>query len=347
MTDEDLRRLLHDAVDDLEPPDRIGLIRSRARAVQPVGWRRRTAIGGVVLATAAAVGAIALLPSILDDGGATPVGPGVASGSTTASPAPQSEIAEPELADPQDPQSVPTYVVGDTPRGPRLYREFVVADGSSPRLLASLRALESTPGDPDYESLWPPGSFVGAEVDETSRLISVDLADDSPRGRPAGWDETRADLAVQQAVYTAQAAVGQGRIPVRFRVDGTLLDRVFGVPTSNPVTNAPVLDTLSLMSISSPFEGAEVKDAFTASGVSNGFEANVAWRLEDDSGDVVRRGSTTAEGWMGPRLFPWETEVDLSGLPAGGYTFVAVNEDPSGGTEGPGPDSDTRLVLVE
>lgn len=326
--DDEIGRLLRAAVDDTEPGDRIAQIRERTRAPLPGPWRRRTTIGGVVLATAAAVGAVAVLPVLLNNRGPT----------STTQPA-----ADPTLGEPSDPQTVPAYFVGDTPRGPRLYREFVVVDGSDPRLLAALQALENPPRDPDYDTAWRQGSFVDATYSPAAGLITIDLAGsvELPDGY-GGYDGQTTPgtdpLAVQQAVYTAQGAVGEGRVPVRFRVDGEPEDSV---------ASAPVLDTLSLMSISYPFQGAEVKDSFTASGVANSFEANVTWRLEDESGAVMRDGFATAEGYLEPRLFPWETEVDITGLPAGAYTFVAETSDPSGGAEGSGADSDTRLVVIE
>lgn len=340
----DLRRLLHDAVDGVQPADRIAQIREQTQVVTPGPWRRRTAIGGAVLATAAAVAAIAVVPSLLDEGSP---GPAAAPPTTPGASAP----IDPPPAEPKDTQSVPAYFVGEGPRGPRLYREFVVNEGSEPRLLAALQALENSPGDPDYRSLWSRGAFVDAQValvkgSNLGKQITIDLADDSFRDVPAGWDAEQASLAVQQAVYTAQAAVGEGRLRVRFTGD-TALDQVFGVPTDQPITNAPIFDTLSLMSISYPFEGAAVQDAFTATGVNNSFESTVIWRVEDSTGIVVRNGFATAEGWIEERLYPWETEVDVSGLPAGDYTFVAENDDPTGGTEGNGPDSDTRLIVIE
>ena len=46
------------------------------------------------------------------------------------------------------------------------------------------------------------------------------------------------------------------------------------------------------------------------------------------------------------KLFEWTAQVDLTGLAPGTYTFVAMNDDPSGG-EGGGPDVDTRTIVVE
>ncbi|GAB2767681.1 hypothetical protein GCM10027020_20550 [Nocardioides salsibiostraticola] len=345
--EDDLRRLLHEAVDGVQPADRIAQIREQTQVVTPGPWRRRTAIGGAVLATAAAVSAIAVVPSLLDEGSPGPAANPTIGQDVSPSAPGASVTVDPPLPEPGDTQSVPAYFVGEGPRGPRLYREFVVNEGSEARLLAALRALENSPGDPDYRSPWPQGAIVGADYSPDTRLITVDLADVSLAQRPEAWDAREAELAVQQAVYTAQGAVGEGRIPIRFRVDGEPVDSLFGVPTDQPITNAPIFDTLSLMNISYPFEGAAVQNSFTATGVNNSFESTVIWRIEDGTGTVVLNGFTTAEGWADERLYPWETEVDVSGLPPGDYTFVAENDDPTGGAEGNGPDSDTRLIVIE
>jgi hypothetical protein len=155
--------------------------------------------------------------------------------------------------------------------------------------------------------------------------------------------EEYAGEAVQQVVYTLQAAV-QGRSAVQFTLNGNPIDQVLGVPTSEPLANAPQNDVLALVSITAPEEGAVVSGSFTANGVANSNEANVPWQLKQ--GDkVVKSGFSTAEGWM-DKLYPWETEpIDVSGLAPGEYTFVAMTDDPSGG-EGFGPQVDTRSITV-
>ena len=85
---------------------------------------------------------------------------------------------------------------------------------------------------------------------------------------------------------------------------------------------------------------------FTASGANNSFEATVIWRVLDGT-QVVAEGFSTAEGWGEDKLFAWEAEVDVSGLAPGTYTFVASNDDPSGGTEGAGPHEDSKTITVE
>ena len=118
-----------------------------------------------------------------------------------------------------------------------------------------------------------------------------------------------ADAAIQQIVYSVQAAI-QSRKPVRFSAD-TLL----GVDTIEPVTEADPLDALSLVSVSDPAEGATVHGSFTATGVASSFEATVPWEIREGD-QVVKKGFATAEGWM-DKLYPWQADVDVSDLPPG------------------------------
>ena len=83
--------------------------------------------------------------------------------------------------------------------------------------------------------------------------------------------------------------------------------------------------------------------SFTADGVASSFEATVPWEIRQGD-EVVKKGFTTAEGWM-DKLYPWEAEVDVSGLAPGEYTFVALTDDPSGG-EGFGPSEDSKTITV-
>ncbi len=80
-------------------------------------------------------------------------------------------------------------------------------------------------------------------------------------------------------------------------------------------------------------------------GLANSFEANVPWEILDASGAPVADGFVTAEGAY-DRLYPWEDEIDVSGLAPGDYVFVARTDDPSGG-EGGGPTVDTKDFTIE
>lgn len=348
--DPRLVELLSDAVSDVEPDEALDSIRNRTK-VTPMSTRRPWlfAVSGAAVATAAVITAIAMaggsLTGTTDDPG--PVG----QSSTPAEPTPTEDSAEPsptpsEPSEPAASQVVPVYFVGDTPQGPRLYREFQTdQEGVDPIYYAAAATVAGRADDPDYRTLWPSGAEVTQVAFDGTDQIDVSISG-VPRELPAGMSDEEAGLAVQQVVYSVQAALGQGRVGVQLLLDGERSDQVLGQPTSEPLTNAPVLETLSLMSITSPTEGEVVSGQFEASGVNNGFEATVAWKvLRGD--EVVAQDAGIADGWMAEKLFPWTVPVDVSDLAPGEYTFVASNDDPSGGEEGAGPHTDTRTIVVE
>ncbi|GAA1154168.1 Gmad2 immunoglobulin-like domain-containing protein [Nocardioides aquiterrae] len=299
-----LADVLHDAVDGIDPADRIDAIRARTASAPARGGRPWFyAAGAVVLATAATVAAFAVL-----DDSTRSSGPTHHDDQVTSVPTPGTQL-------------VPAYFIGDTPRGPRLFREFDRVVGPD-AVQAALDRIQRPPADHDYTTGWAPGSFGDATVRDGR--IDVELSD--------GVDLSDR-LAVQQAVYTLQGAAGQ-RLPVYFWLEG---QRGNMGEVADPAV-------LSQVMINDPTEGLEVHDYFTARGAANSYEANVPWELRDDSGSVVRRGFATTPGW-GDRLYPWEARVDVRDLPFGSYTFVAMTDDPSGG-EGGGPDADTRTIIV-
>jgi len=239
-------------------------------------------------------------------------------------------------------RTVAVYYVADTDRaGPRLYREFQRGEGEA--LPAAVAALTGTPLDPDYRTLWEGGQVLSASYDGEVVAVTVDPA---VRSRPAGMSRAEARAAVEQAIYTVQAAV-QERAPVQFRTEANPIDQVFGVPTSEPLANGEALDVLSHVSLTSPEQGQVVDDGtLEVSGVGNSFEANLGWEVRQ-GGQVVDRGFVTMEGWMEPKLFPFETDVDVSGLEPGDYTFWVTTDDPTGGTEGIGAMTDDRDFTIE
>jgi hypothetical protein len=246
----------------------------------------------------------------------------------------------PEPSEPSDPAettTVPVYFVGDTPQGPRLFREFraVEADNPAEEALALMTAGDTL--DPDYRTLYPGGTFAGVEVGDD--VITVSLPDESWTS-PDTLSQADARMAAQQLVYTAQG-IAQSRVPVEIVLDGQPAD-LFGL--GGQLGNEPELDVRAMVNVTTPEEGASVSDTFTASGVSSSFEATTPWEIRDSSGAVVAEGFATAEGWM-DKLYPWETEVDVSGLEPGTYTFVAMTDDPSGG-EGGGPTEDSKTITV-
>lgn len=296
------------------------------------------------VATAAVIGVVAFVGGFGggDDPDTDPAG-------SSQAPEP-SEPATTEAEAPSDPPpsspasetgAVPLYFIGDTDRGgPRLYREFQAGDVS---LESALEMLTGTPNDPDYRTAWQAGSFDGVEDD--GDVISVRFADDSFNTPLPGMSRAEARAAVQQVVYTVQA-VAQRRAPVQFLVNDGPTPAVYGVPTTEPVSDAPILDALSHMNITTPEQGATVSGTLELTGVANSFEASAGWELRQ--GDkVVKKGPWMAEGWMEERLFPFEVSVDLAGVAPGDYTIWATTDDPTGGTEGVGAMTDSKDITVQ
>jgi hypothetical protein len=270
----------------------------------------------------------------------------VDNGSTsTAEPTdePTPSNSSPSASASTDMVTVPVYVVAHTPNGPRLFREFRQVESDNPLAEAVALMTAGDALDPDYETLFPDGEFEDAGFSEPGQVLVARVADDSWAERPDGMSAREARLAVQQLVYTMQGVQGQ-RLPVIIQDDKGPTS-LFGIDSAEGLKAAKQLDVLGLVNVTSPEEGATVGDTFMASGVASSFEATVPWQIRDGSGAPVAKGFATAEGWIG-KLFPWETEVDVSGLAPGVYTFVAMTDDPSDG-EGAGPTEDTKAIIIE
>jgi hypothetical protein len=291
---DDLHDLLEDAVSDVEPRDRLHQIRRRTRRA-----RRRRAAGLGVVAAGVATAVVAVVAVLVTPDGTR-------------------RTTTPDAAAEPDTHVAALYFVGDTPAGPRLFREFRRVE-DAPGFASELAAL-AAPDDPDYRTLVEPGALAGADVRDGSFVVPV--------------ERRLAPLAAQQVVFTLTAAA-QELLPVAF----TTGERP-------PWVVARRTRVLADVSISDPQEGSVVTGTVTARGVASSPEGTVPWRIEDAGGDVALEGFATASGAY-DRLYPWETEIDVSGLAPGTYTFVASTDDPSGGTEGFGATSDTRTIVVE
>lgn len=322
--DQDLRVALGLAVDDVAPTDRLVRIRQETHRR---GRRRRTwwVSSGAVLALASVV-TVALV-----SGTSSP--PRAEEPAGTPSPAPAQE-------------SFSVFHVGPGPDGPdapaaTLYRSRVVSSSLG-------AALTAPPADPDYRTLWPVGSL--GDVVSDADFVIVGLTDESLAERPAGMSVEEARLALQQVVYSVQESLGTDAGVLFELPGGTDAEVVYGIPT-DLVERAPDLVVLSHLSIDEPTEGAVIPrsaGSFTASGWGNSFEASGSCSLLDGAAVPVA-GPLVAQmsGWMEPRLFPWELTVDLSAVAPGSYTLACRTDDPTGGAEGRGADTDTRTVIVE
>ena len=255
-----------------------------------------------------------------------------------AGPTDPEESSEP----PADLTTAPVYFVADTPQGPRLFREFRRVEADNPLEEAAALMTAGDVADPDYRTLYPSGTFKSVRYVEDSGSFVVELQDDGWKTRAKGMSPAAAKLAVQQLVHTIQG-VQQERAPVVVQLGGEPTT-LFGVDTSSGVDAAPQLEVLGLVNITTPEQGQPVSGTFTADGVASSFEATVPWEIRQGD-QVVKKGFSTATGWM-DKLHPWTTEVDVSELEPGEYTFVAMTDDPSGG-EGFGPTEDTKTIIVE
>ena len=179
-----------------------------------------------------------------------------------------------------------------------------------------------------------------ARCGRPARSTSTDVADDAHRDR--GWVPRRTarrhDRGGRHArhpaggLHACRARTGE-RLPGAVHLDGAAADQVLGVPTVRAVAQrADLNDALALVNLTDPVEG-ERRPATRSSlgGRANSFEAQRA------VGDLRARragrqeGCFTASG-MGDRLYPWVTEIDVSGLDAGHlHPRGARPTDPSGG----------------
>jgi hypothetical protein len=343
-----LRRLLSDAVSDIDPDSRLDELRASVHPrpkVVPMSRSRSWHAAVGIVATAAVIGVIAYVASMSIDkntslGPATDPGsslhPTTATATDTASGLPTSATGGTETT------AYAVYYVGADPKGrPVLFREFHRGPTSEPVAALAVDDLESTPLDPDYSTAWQRGWLKGAKADPDAGAIFVTPSATAPADRPAGMTPDDARAAVQQVVYTLQAAF-HTRLPVRFIRHGTPVDRVLGVPTSEPIAQGKVLATLSHVSISNPNEGDVVSGKLHVTGVNNAFEGSVAVFLRRDGKHFLTRA--TIGGTYADKLFPWQVTLDLSKVTPGTYTLVAQNDDPSGRNR---PEVDTRVITVK
>jgi hypothetical protein len=252
--------------------------------------------------------------------GSPPASPALSSTSTTASNA-TGTAAITQM-------TLPAYFVGATSSTSGLgfghYREFVrtaVPAGATPaqKAKAAITVAMTTQPFSNIEHYVQPWSGTSVRnLTVTPSLITVTLSGQGSMGFTA--DQTT--LAVQALVWTAQAAIGQGPIPVKFTVaDGSAM--MFGAYATARTYNRPAMDLayleLAPIWITSPERGQVFPAGMpvVAKGQSCAFEANTQWQLKK-GGTAIRSGFTTATSGC-PSRGNWE--VKLGVIAAGVYTF--------------------------
>jgi hypothetical protein len=230
-------------------------------------------------------------------------------------------------------------------RGPHLQPANPTGTGDDVLTEAVGDAIATAPLDSDYRTPWHDlAALDHASYDTTGGgdTLRIALEDTGIADRPTTMTAAEARAAVQQLVYTAQAAVGR-RAPVLFTVGAQRQGHptLLGVDISQPIRNAPLLKTLSLVTISTPNEGEQVSGRLTVTGANNSFEGNSAVYLERNGKKYLTTAATGGQG--GNRLYPWTVTLDLTKVQPGEYTLVAENDDASGQGH---PDTDTRTIEV-
>jgi hypothetical protein len=256
-------------------------------------------------------------------------------------PAPTETPTVAESASPTPTVKVPVYYVVATPEGQKLVEEqHEVPQGHE--LEGALAAL-GTPTDPDYRSYYAAGDLGSATYDGDKFTVSLQNTKLEDQG---GLTKADATIAVQQLVYTLDAVQQSQGAPTTV-VAGSGDDPVslYGIDTRGGVDLGDQIDTLALVNVLSPASNSSVSGSLDTSGLASSFEGNVPWTITDADGTVVKKGFATAEGWM-DRLYPWSKKIDVSSLEPGDYTFTAMTDDPSGGSEGKGPTKDTKKFTI-
>lgn len=338
--DDQLRALLHDAADGVEPHDRLADLRRRTRARRTSDARRWAPLligGGAVAATV--VAATFVVGGLTDDDGEpgdTPV-----AGTSTSTGVPPTAAAG-------------LYFLADTPTGPRLYREFqAVTPTSDPeqKILHALQRLTSDTGprDPDYRTLWPSDAFSAVRVEDDRIVVEL--------GTTAALEPQEAAatglLGVQQAVYTAEAALGD-TLPVSFELDGEAVRRVLGARVGALVARDRSFTVTAPVNITDPSESLDVEgDTFAANGTMSTNTRRVSWELLSPTDEVVVAGRavpidiTGADARATLGAPGWETgPIDVSGLAPGEYVFVVRALDVGQTSDSPREFSDTRTITV-
>ncbi len=332
-----LRGALTDEARRVEPHDRLDAILTAAS--QPggphdLGSHRRRWL--VPLAAAAAVAVIGGGLWVAGEENRTSPSPAATSPGTVATtPAPSATSPSGTSTGPSSTStttappaartvSVPAYFVGpvgDAKPTYKLFREFVPATvtgtGDDATVQAALAAAINAQPFTNTDGYLIPWS--GTQVTDVSvapQLITITLSNAGPQG--FGKEVER--LAVQELVWTAQAAVGKGTIPVRFAVaDGS--DALYGAFPTSKTYNRPPTDRswedLAPIWVTSPSRGQVLPAAkpVTVTGQATVFEATVQWQL---SGAARRSGHAMATiGAPGRGTY----SIPLGTLAPGSYTI--------------------------
>ena len=343
LVERELRRALHQEAQLMEPTDRLEDILAAAADDPDHAGRSGGPAGRRWLMPVAAAAAVAALAGGLylgtrgDDPRPSPAATATPSPATTASPSPTEPTPSATSTPPASSATtrapgtqaalLPVYYVG--PVGGerqvfRLYREFLrgtaaATAGDEERAMAALELAVAPQRSPAAGYLQPWSGTSVEAVSVTPTLITITL---SNPGSPAVTDQDVRRVAVQQLVWTAQAAVGKGTIPVRFDVaDGSTA--LFGaLPTTDTYNRPPsreeYYNDLAPIWVTAPSPGQELPAGtpVTVKGEATVFEATVGWQLRRGGTEVKAGFATASEGAPGRGAYSFS----LGALTPGDYT---------------------------
>jgi len=331
-----LREVLHREAERIKPHERRTEILAMAHDEKQIAEpQRRWLIPGAAAASVALIGAI--IWGVSNTGGSQQPTPAMTSASATTTaptpavvPAPNpspSATSNGSVAGATTHVALPAYFVGaNTAAGDKfgLYREFVrtaVPVGATPAQKAKAAVAVAMNAQPftnyePYVQPWSGTSVTDAAV--TPSLITITLSGPGA----SGFTAAQTKLAVQELVWTAQAAIGRGTTPVKFVVaNGS--PTLFGTYPTTQTYNRPPPDlqfeVLAPIWITTPVRNQVYPAGATvvAAGQSCAFEGTTQWQLKK-SGTTIKSGVATASSGC-PTRGTWQVKLGVLG--AGNYTF--------------------------
>ncbi|UMG92910.1 GerMN domain-containing protein [Nocardioides sp. TF02-7] len=333
LRDDRLQALLHDAVSGVAPRDGLAEVRRRTRRrTSSRRWAPAVLGAGAVAATVVAATFV-----VRGFGDAAPEDePSVA-----ASPGGEDRFV------------AGLYFLAGSATGDRLHREFqALPEGGDPaeQVLIALERLTAGhgPDDPDYRTLWPAGSFADVAVEDDRVVVALGTTAALEGGDGPGA------LGVQQAVYTAEAVLGEA-LPVAFEWQDQPAARVLGTPVGTLVERDRGYNVTAPVNISDPGEGAEVDDVLVTRGTMAEYVSEVRWTVTAATGErapvadgvLVPGADGEAAGGAGTLgVSAWETEVDVAGLEPGDYVLTVATTTTGQTSDTPADYSDTRTFTV-
>ncbi|MFN8097924.1 MAG: hypothetical protein U0Q21_06505 [Dermatophilaceae bacterium] len=318
-----LRAALAEEADGIRPSARLEAIRDAVAAQEiPRSSRARS----WVLSAATAAAAVGLVAAGVHQWQRPPESLRPGSGGQTSSAVGATQ--PPASTRTATPPALPVYYIGlasEADGDYRLFRTFLTpsADDGNSREARVRDAVGRSlafgiPFTNDGPTVWSHTRVTDVAV--TPDLITLTLSDGGNTGGTApgspGTPEGMARLGIQQLVWTAQAAAGQGRVPVTFRLtDGSSL--LFGRYAAADRYDRPDTERIGTevapVWIDAPgFEATLAAGTpVTARGLTLLDPAGLTWIVKTPDGTEMGRGRVVGVA---------STSTDPTGLPAHAYT---------------------------